>query len=279
MSVAASVPFERDDPGALTWRGWGLALVAAIALHGSIVAFALMPPSVPESLEDESEGYSAPLDVEMIAAAPDEIATRTGQAQPEVAPQQASAAETPAEPPPQAEKNDIDIEQRSLAQSEVTMAAPSKTDNPDKSTTEQETPPTPPQPQASAAAAAQEYMSAPVINARQGAEAKTVTLGLSPSAKRSKATWQKGLAVHIDKVKQYPEEVRSRHGTGEVVVRFKMNRAGDVLSRQVVTGSGYPRLDEEAAAMLDRASPLPPPPSDVPGETFEMTIPIRFNLR
>lgn len=279
MSAALNSDHQfSTDASGLSWRGWTLALLAAMILHASPIAYALWSPADP-AFEDEAAGFAAPLDIEMIAAAPDDIATKTGQAQPEVAPQLASPTETPVTPPAQAEKNDLDIEQKSLSKSEVAMAAPSKTDNPDKSQTEQETPPTPPQPQMTAAVTAQEQASMPSIAAPKVAEAKATSLGLSPSARKSKATWQKRLAVHIDGFKQYPEAARSHAGTGEVLVSFAIDRSGAIVSRRLLQGSGNAALDEEAVAMLIRAAPLPVPPSDVPGDTFEMAIPIRFKLR
>ncbi|MEQ1697298.1 MAG: TonB family protein [Hyphomicrobiaceae bacterium] len=278
MSAATSVSHQPDmDASVLSWRGWTLALLAAVLLHASPIAYALWNP-VELASEDEAAGFAAPLDIEMIAAAPDDIATKTGQAQPEVAPQLSSPTETPVTPPAQTGKNDVDIEQKSLSKSEVAMAAPSKTENLDKSEAEQDSPPTPPQPQMTAAAAAQEQASMPSIAAPKVAEAKTTSLGLSPSARKSKATWQKRLAVHIDGFKQYPEAARSHAGTGEVLVSFTIDRSGALVSRRLLQGSGNAALDEEAVAMLVRAAPLPVPPSDVPGITFEMAIPIRFKL-
>lgn len=279
MSAATSVSHQPGmDASVLSWRGWTLALLAAVLLHASPIAFALWNPADPAT-DDAAAGFLAPLDIEMVAAAPDDTATKTGQAQPEVAPQLASPPETPVTPPAQAEKNEIDIEQKSSSKADVAMAAPSKTDNLDTSVAEQDSPPTPPQPQMTAAAAAQEQASMPSIAAPKVAEAKTTSLGLLPSARKSKATWQKQLAVHIDGFKRYPEAARSNAGTGEVVVRFAIDRSGAVVTRQLLQGSGNTALDEEAIAMLVRAAPLPVPPSDVPGDTFEMAIPIRFKLR
>jgi len=279
MSAATSGSHQPDmDASVLSWRGWILALLTALLLHAGPIAFTLWSP-VEFASEDEAAGFAAALDIEMIAAAPDDIATKTGQAQPEVAPQLATPIETPVTPPAQAEKNDVDIEQKSLSKSEVEMAAPAKSDNLDKSAAEQDSPPTPPQPQMTAAAAAQEQASMPSIAAPKVAEAKTTSLGLSPSARKSKTTWQKRLAVHIDGFKQYPESARSHAGTGAVLVSFAIDRSGAVVSRKLLQGSGNAALDEEAVAMLLRAAPLPVPPSDVPGDTFEMAIPIRFKLK
>jgi TonB family protein len=40
--------------------------------------------------------------------------------------------------------------------------------------------------------------------------------------------------------------------------------------------SGYPALDRETIATVRRAQPFPPPPADLPGATFEFTLPVEF---
>jgi protein TonB len=42
--------------------------------------------------------------------------------------------------------------------------------------------------------------------------------------------------------------------------------------------SGFEMLDEEATALPERASPLPPPPPDMAGDPFEFTVPVQFFL-
>jgi periplasmic protein TonB len=38
-------------------------------------------------------------------------------------------------------------------------------------------------------------------------------------------------------------------------------------------------LDEEALALVRRAQPFPPPPPEMPGNSLDLTVPIRFNLK
>ena len=38
-------------------------------------------------------------------------------------------------------------------------------------------------------------------------------------------------------------------------------------------------LDQETIDTVRRAQPFPPPPANMPGETFDFTVPIRFNIR
>lgn len=69
-----------------------------------------------------------------------------------------------------------------------------------------------------------------------------------------------------------------RREEGQVQVRFVLDRAGMLLEGAVIQGSGNRVLDEEAEAMLRRASPYPRAPSELPGERIEFTAPIMFTL-
>jgi protein TonB len=66
-------------------------------------------------------------------------------------------------------------------------------------------------------------------------------------------------------------------GTAELA--FSLNRNGKVLSSRVIRSSGVAALDQETIDTVRRAQPFPPPPPNMPGETFDFTVPIRFNIR
>jgi protein TonB len=78
--------------------------------------------------------------------------------------------------------------------------------------------------------------------------------------------------------KIYPRRARMRRQEGRVEVRFVIDRAGLLLEGVVIHGSGHDVLDEEAAAMMRRASPFPRAPNEVPGERIEFSAPIDFIL-
>lgn len=78
--------------------------------------------------------------------------------------------------------------------------------------------------------------------------------------------------------KVYPRRARMRREEGQVQVRFVLDRAGILLEGAVIRGSGNPVLDEEARAMLQRASPYPRAPAELPGERIEFSAPIEFIL-
>lgn len=61
-------------------------------------------------------------------------------------------------------------------------------------------------------------------------------------------------------------------------IRFVLDRAGILLEGAIIRGSGNIVLDEEAEAMMRRASPYPRAPAELPGDRIEFTAPIEFIL-
>jgi periplasmic protein TonB len=80
---------------------------------------------------------------------------------------------------------------------------------------------------------------------------------------------------HMQRFKRYPA---SAHGaSGITVVRFELNRKGDVISSTVTKSSGNSALDQEAIGLLSRASPFPPFPSTKPGDQDSFIAPVNFS--
>ena len=46
-----------------------------------------------------------------------------------------------------------------------------------------------------------------------------------------------------------------------------------------MTGSGFPALDEETLALVQRAEPFPAPPPEVSGSEIKFVVPVRFSIR
>lgn len=98
-------------------------------------------------------------------------------------------------------------------------------------------------------------------------------------APRVEPSWQTNLIKHLQQYKRYPNDAQSRGEEGVVQLSFSVDRNGHVLSRQVVRSSGYPELDAEVMAMIQRAEPLPPFPASMTQPKLDLTVPIRFSLR
>jgi periplasmic protein TonB len=79
---------------------------------------------------------------------------------------------------------------------------------------------------------------------------------------------------HLQRFKRYPSAARGKSGT--VVVRFVLNRAGDVIESAVTKSSGNDVLDREAIAILQRASPFPAFPAAKSGTQDTYIAPVSF---
>jgi protein TonB len=92
-------------------------------------------------------------------------------------------------------------------------------------------------------------------------------------------SWQTLLFKQLQRFKNYPSGARARNEQGVVILAFTVDRDGHVLSRQIVTGSGYPDLDAEVLTMVERAQPLPAFPASMSQARQDFSVPIRFSLR
>ena len=79
---------------------------------------------------------------------------------------------------------------------------------------------------------------------------------------------------HLQRFKRYPAAARGKSGT--VVVRFVLNRVGDVIESAVTKSSGNDVLDREAVAILQRASPFPAFPAAKSGTQDTYIAPVSF---
>jgi protein TonB len=94
---------------------------------------------------------------------------------------------------------------------------------------------------------------------------------------KTKQSWEAQLLAHLERYRRFPTRARAARQQGTAYVRFRMNRAGFVLSASVVRSSGFATLDQAALDTLKRAQPLPAIPDDRP-DIVELTIPVEFFL-
>lgn len=93
------------------------------------------------------------------------------------------------------------------------------------------------------------------------------------------AAYQESLLRHLARHKRYPAEARARQRQGVALVRFTMDRAGNVMTVVLAKSSGASALDNESLALLRRAAPMPAPPADVRGNPIDLVVPVEFTLR
>ncbi|BCL71664.1 hypothetical protein TUMSATVNIG1_36300 [Vibrio nigripulchritudo] len=100
----------------------------------------------------------------------------------------------------------------------------------------------------------------------------------SEHERAAKQQWQQLLHAHLEKEKRYPRKAKRLRKQGMPVIRFTMNREGQVLDVELVRSSGTDSLDKEAMDLVYRAQPLIKPPQSVLGQQISLTVPIRFSF-
>jgi len=118
-----------------------------------------------------------------------------------------------------------------------------------------------------------ERSSAPTAQAQAAPTAAAPSPGASSAPAVSPANWRGTLLAHLNRYKRFPGGA----SPGTVQVSFSIDRAGRVLSARLLSGSGDSALDEEAVAMVRRASPVPAPPAGVGGGTVALSVPVKFS--
>lgn len=124
------------------------------------------------------------------------------------------------------------------------------------------------------AAAAPAAASAPASPARRGAADGLDAKAPAGTSRAYAARVRSWLYAH----KIYPKRAKMRREEGVVRVLFVLDRAGHLLEGRILGSSGRASLDEEAMAMMQRASPFPQAPREILGERIEFTAPIEFIL-
>src|SRR5580698_5604001 len=135
--------------------------------------------------------------------------------------------------------------------------------------------PTPPQETSSDAILPEEK---PPEKVQQTSPAPRTTVQAEASAPRIDPSWQSLLLKHLQQFKSYPSGARARNEQGVVLLAFTIDRGGHVLSRRIVSSSGFADLDAEVLALVERAQPMPAFPASMTEAQLDLTVPIRFAL-
>lgn len=86
------------------------------------------------------------------------------------------------------------------------------------------------------------------------------------------------LSAWLKRHQEYPEALKQARQQGTVVVRFTLNRQGQLLASSIKQSSGHSQLDQAALALLVSASPLPPLPDELPQQRVTLSVPIDYSL-
>ena len=100
--------------------------------------------------------------------------------------------------------------------------------------------------------------------------------GVGPGRSQPDTNYRGLVAAHLARHKQFPAEARSRGDQGSATVSFALDGSGRVTRVALVRGTGVASLDQEATAMVRRASPFPAPPG---GRGMSFTVPVSFRIQ
>lgn len=255
---------------------WSVATAIAVSAHLGVGALALWRNEVPDTDDQPAGSIVMELSAIVTSSATATMSTAIGpESADSVASQPQSVAkpaepieqEVPiAEPSPTIPEPDLAVAKPVV---ETKPVAESKPD--DRPEVRQETP--------AELSEASRAMAPPKIEAPPAQKSTAPEMGLSPREVRAKVTWHQTIASHLNRFKRYPADARGQAARGEVLVQFTTDRGGRVLSTSVARTSGSDLLDAEAIAMLWRAAPLPLPTTDIPGQTFTLTVPVVYRQR
>ncbi|KAA8679512.1 energy transducer TonB family protein [Vibrio gigantis] len=110
-------------------------------------------------------------------------------------------------------------------------------------------------------------------------QASALRIGqLSEAGKAAKINWQQALHAHLEREKRYPRKAKRMKKKGMPVIKFTMDRQGNVVDVVLVKSSGTLSLDNEAVDLVYRAQPLIKPPTSIAGTRLSLTLPINFSF-
>jgi periplasmic protein TonB len=231
-------------------RGWCIGMASSLLLHLAVVAAFLF------RLEAPSQTVMAPMAAMMVELAPTRVAPAVTPK--EVAPGKPKVETAKAEPPkPKPKVKTPRFEPPPVIDApnaEIKVAQQDKIE-----------PPRPPVAKPVTQTTAEPTVSAPPADTMK-----------APNAEK---TWESTLLAHLEKLKRYPY-MAQRAGQEDVIyIAFTIDRQGKVLDFEIKRSRGYALLDGEVRSLIERASPLPPPPAEVTGERIKMVVPVEFFVR
>lgn len=257
--------FATTAPSDRVWRDrrWQCSLGASCLLHGALLAALLMTSHI----QPKPQPLLHPISVTLI---------HTDETAPERAAQPAQAAEPPAPPK---EETPATPAPPALARTNPTppaaSAKPSRETAPVKM--KPSLPPAPaatPKPDATITALLSESLDG---HPRTSAAPQGAGIALRSSAKLSD-DYMLRLQAWIARQERYPADARAQHREGKGVVGFTIARDGKVTRVWIDQSTGSSLLDQATLATIRDASPVPPLPHDISGNSVDFFMPVNYTL-
>lgn len=95
---------------------------------------------------------------------------------------------------------------------------------------------------------------------------------------QAREAYRQRLRALIEELKQYPMGARLLGQEGTVTLEVAINRQGEVVSVELVEGSGSPHLDRAARTALESLHRAPPFPPGWPAQ-LAFNVPLAYRLR
>jgi protein TonB len=93
------------------------------------------------------------------------------------------------------------------------------------------------------------------------------------------ASYRQRLTDLFARAHEYPRVAAMRGWEGEVRLRLKVARKGNLLGVHLDRSSGFDVLDQDALALLEGHGNLPPLPEALEGSEIQVIVPINYKLR
>ncbi len=101
----------------------------------------------------------------------------------------------------------------------------------------------------------------------------------APSSEAMLDAYRRQLNALVAAPRDYPRLAALRGWEGEVRLRLRIARKGNLLAVQLDRSSGFEVLDQHALALLGQYADFPPLPERWEGSDLQVVIPIHYKLR
>lgn len=130
---------------------------------------------------------------------------------------------------------------------------------------------------ASSDAAPGPALAAPSVAAAEATPGSVPSAAASAPAAAALAAYRQQLSALFAQQRSYPRLAAMRGWEGEVRLRLRVARRGNLVAVDVERSSGFDVLDQHARALLASIGDLPPPPPGDGGE-IQVVVPINYKL-
>lgn len=88
------------------------------------------------------------------------------------------------------------------------------------------------------------------------------------------------MRLRLNALTLYPKTIAEKHRIeGRVVVRFVLNRTGELMETEIIDSSGHVELDDAVKQMIQIAQPFAPLPDEMKNEKVAFAFPVTIKLQ